>query len=81
MNDRLERNLSCCVLPLSSSGAVLLTIVFFIAKIMDKIDWSWWWVFSPLWIPIILSVFISILLVLLWFIIFLYDNCLRKKKL
>ena len=28
----------------------LLTIVFVIAKITHYIDWSWWWVFSPLWI-------------------------------
>ena len=75
MNDRLERNLSCCVLPLSSSGAVLLTIVFFIAKIMDKIDWSWWWVFSPLWIPAAIAftilliaglIYLTALIISLW---------------
>jgi hypothetical protein len=30
---------------------VIIFLVFFFAKIFDKIDWSWWWVFSPLWIP------------------------------
>ena len=38
------------------SFATLLTVIvflaFFFAKIFDKIDWSWWWVFSPLWIPL-----------------------------
>jgi hypothetical protein len=29
---------------------ILLTCIFVIAKIWGKIDWSWWWVFSPLWI-------------------------------
>jgi len=28
----------------------LLTIVFITLKLIDKIDWSWWWVLSPLWI-------------------------------
>jgi hypothetical protein len=28
----------------------LLTIIFAIAKLVNYIDWSWWWVFSPLWI-------------------------------
>ena len=37
----------------SSSGigfTGLLTIVFITLKLLDKIDWSWWWVLSPLWI-------------------------------
>jgi hypothetical protein len=32
------------------SGPILLTIVFVLLKVYEKIDWSWWWVFSPLWI-------------------------------
>lgn len=30
---------------------VIVFLAFFFAKIYDKIDWSWWWVLSPLWIP------------------------------
>lgn len=30
----------------------LLTIVFIVLKLTNYIDWSWWWVTSPLWIPI-----------------------------
>lgn len=29
----------------------LLTIVFIVLKLTGNIDWSWWWVLSPLWIP------------------------------
>lgn len=28
----------------------LLTIVFIALKLCKVIDWSWWWVLSPLWI-------------------------------
>ena len=28
----------------------LLTIVFIVLKLTEYIDWSWWWVLSPLWI-------------------------------
>lgn len=28
----------------------LLTVLFIGLKLTDKIDWSWWWVLSPLWI-------------------------------
>ncbi len=30
----------------------LLTLVFVAAKLWDRVDWSWFWVFSPLWIPL-----------------------------
>ena len=40
-------------IPLISSPTILIFLAFFFAKIFDKIDWSWWWVFSPLWIPIV----------------------------
>jgi hypothetical protein len=28
----------------------VLFIVFLVLKLTDNIDWSWWWVTSPLWI-------------------------------
>lgn len=28
----------------------LLTIAFIILKLTGHIDWSWWWVLSPVWI-------------------------------
>ena len=40
---------------------ILVFLAFFFAKIYDKIDWSWWLVFSPLWIP--LAVLILILVI------------------
>lgn len=36
----------------------LLTIVFIVLKLLDVISWSWWWVLSPLWIPIALGIVI-----------------------
>lgn len=44
----------------SGSGGIgfagLLTIVFIVLKLLGKIDWSWWWVLSPIWISILLVV-------------------------
>lgn len=28
----------------------LLTVLFVALKLTNNIDWSWWWVLSPLWI-------------------------------
>jgi len=52
----------------SSSGigfAGLLTIVFVVLKLLNKIDWSWWWVLSPIWISIGLVVVIIALFALI----------------
>ena len=42
----------------NNSGGIgfagLLTIVFITLKLTGYIDWSWWWVLAPLWIPIVL---------------------------
>lgn len=32
----------------------LLTIVFIALKLMNYIDWSWWIVLAPLWVPFVL---------------------------
>lgn len=44
--------------------SVLLTIVFLLLKVFDKVDWSYWIVFMPLWLPFaIVGVFGIILLI------------------
>lgn len=39
----------------------LLTLVFVVLKLCGKIDWSWWWVLSPIWITIVLCLVWQIL--------------------
>lgn len=34
----------------------LLTLLFIGLKLAGAIDWSWWWVWSPLWIPLAIVV-------------------------
>ena len=48
----------------NSSLPTLLFIVFLILKLTGNIDWSWWWVTSPLWIPVV-AVFVLIALTLI----------------
>ena len=49
----------------------LLTIVFVIAKITGYIDWTWWAVFSPIWISfgvvaIVVVITLIFMLVAVW---------------
>jgi hypothetical protein len=38
-----------------------LTIVFLVLKLCGVINWSWWWVLSPIWIPIALVIILLII--------------------
>ena len=41
----------------------VLFIIFLILKLTENIDWSWWWVTSPLWIPVCLFLGVFLLCV------------------
>lgn len=49
----------------TSSGGVgfcgLLTILFVALKLTRYIDWSWWWVLSPIWIAALVVLLFLIL--------------------
>jgi len=55
----------------SYSGGIgfcgLLTIAFIVLKLTGYINWSWWWVLSPLWIETAIG--LLIILIALPFII------------
>ena len=40
----------------------LLTIVFITLRLCGVIDWSWWWVLAPLWIPVAGCIAVALLL-------------------
>ena len=40
----------------------LLTIVFIVLKLCNVIDWSWWWVLAPTWIPTGIILLMSLVL-------------------
>ena len=62
------------------SFLTLLTLVFITAKLFKVIDWGWWWVFSPIWIPIgLIIVFFAIMLIIAG-IIAIVDHFKYKKN-
>ena len=40
----------------------ILFVLFLTLKLTNHIDWSWFWVTSPLWIPFVLVLFFVIIL-------------------
>ena len=43
----------------------LLALVFITLKMLGVIPWSWGWVLSPIWIPMILVVVLMVILIIL----------------
>jgi len=52
----------------SSSGGIgfagALFIAFLVMKLTGVIGWSWWWVFAPLWIPVLIVAVCGIIVAL-----------------
>ena len=46
-----------------------LLLLFLGLKLTHVIDWSWWWVTAPLWIPIVVLLFLLGLIYICYFII------------
>ena len=46
-------------------GTVLLAM-FITLKLVGVIDWSWWWVLSPLWLQVPLGI--------VWFVLKSFEN-------
>lgn len=47
-NKNIKNSTTVVSMPFCS----LLSIAFIVLKLCNVINWSWWWVLSPLWIPI-----------------------------
>ena len=54
------------------SLATLLTVAFVVLKLCKVIDWSWWWVLSPIWIQLS----IGILALTIWFVV----KCIQEYR-
>ena len=57
----MKRNVAIRVDP---GLPTILTVLFVLLKVFDKLDWSWWWVFSPLWIPFAIVLAIVIIVII-----------------
>ena len=51
----------------SSNGlglGTILFLIFMVLKLTNHIDWSWWWITAPLWIPIIILGVVGLIAIL-----------------
>ena len=64
----------------TTSGGIgftgLLTIAFIILKLCNVINWSWWWVLSPLWI----SAGLALIILIIIFIVLIVRCTVEERK-
>jgi hypothetical protein len=56
----------------------LLTITFIVLKLAKIIDWSWWWVLAPLWVPPVLLIIGAGISIVVAFSFFIYKEIKNK---
>ena len=39
----------------------VLLVAFIILKLCGVVNWSWWWVLSPIWINLIIAIFVILI--------------------
>jgi hypothetical protein len=56
--------------------SMILFLIFLVLKLTGNITWSWWWVFSPFWIPVVLllSMFFIFLIISALYLAFTGKN-------
>jgi len=68
----------------TSSGGLgvmgVLTIVFIVLKLVGTITWSWWWVLSPLWLPITVVISCGAIGYLMFFLTVVGIESFKKVK-
>ena len=42
----------------------ILLIVFIVLKLCHVINWSWWWVLAPFWIPLLIAIIAIVIIAL-----------------
>jgi hypothetical protein len=62
----------------------LVFIVFLVLKLCNVINWSWWWVTAPLWIPIATAATIFMIVVLYYcikaLVVYIMNRTLANKR-
>lgn len=59
----------------SLSVSSMLGIAFIVLKLCKVINWSWWWVLAPFWIPIgIVTICLIVNMIIMFIVWWKYDR-------
>jgi uncharacterized membrane protein (DUF485 family) len=55
-------------------------IVFLVLKLCNVINWSWWWVTAPLWMPVTIFVAVCVVVFVVAFIVGAIRYIIKNKR-
>ena len=58
----------------------LLFLVFLTLKLTNVINWSWWWVTAPLWIPVSIALVLLLIAIAILGIIAIFNYSTAKDR-
>jgi hypothetical protein len=63
--DRMSKDTTAATYAARSIFFELLTVLFIGLKLAGIINWSWWWVLGPLWIPLAVGVCLGLVILVI----------------
>lgn len=57
-----------------------LTVLFVVGKVVGFIDWPWWAVLSPFFLPLSVAWIVFVALFVFWFVVILYHRLNKRVK-
>ena len=61
------------------STSTVLTLIFVTLKLCNVIDWSWWWILSPVWITAGIAI-LALAVIALWEMSDAKEKARRKER-
>ena len=69
-NERMKSN-GCSI---NMSWGFLISLIFMILKLTDVIDWSWWVVTMPLWLPYALIIGFFLIIIVIYLVLIIIQS-------
>ena len=57
---------------------LIVQLIFIVLKLTDKVDWSWFVVLLPLWLPVVFAI-VALIVVIFIYVLFFDNNKGRRK--
>ena len=80
LSKRLETKQNSTLIRGGIGPLSLLGVAFVVLKLVGVINWSWWWVLAPFWIPAVLALGLVVILLVVLGIVLYLDKKTNKVK-
>lgn len=76
-NDEVKNTYKSSSIVMNNMAPILF-LIFLVLKLTNQIDWSWWWVTSPLWISFAILLILIVIALITKFVITFYKSLTKK---